>query len=60
MKPKTHPSMGMLVTTILWKCLGSDYGVTVLKHINLHNKINTQVVAFTNIPFAAAKCCTSY
>jgi len=26
MKPKTHPSMDMLVTTNVWRDLGSDYG----------------------------------
>ena len=50
-----NPSMDMLVTTNVWRGLGSDYGATVLKHINLHNKIYTQVVAVTNTTFACVK-----
>jgi len=58
MKHKTHPSMDTLVTTIAWRrCLGSDDGARVLKHINTHNKIYTQVVAFASITFATAKFC---
>ena len=61
MKHKTRPSMDMLVTTIVRRrCLGSDDGATVLKHINLHNKIYTQVVAFAYITFAAVKFYTPY
>jgi len=55
MKCKTHPSMDMLVTTNVWRSLGSHYGATGLKHINLRNKIYTQVVAFSNITFACVK-----
>jgi hypothetical protein len=47
--------MNMLVTTNVWRGVGSDYGATVLKHINLHNKIYTQFVAFANITFAFSK-----
>lgn len=60
MKPRTHPSIDTLVTTIVWRCLGSDNGATVLKHVNLRNKIYTQFVAFANITFVNAKFCPPY
>jgi len=61
MKHKTRPSMDMIVTTIAWRrCLGSDDGARVLEHINMHNKIYTQIVTFANLTFATAKFCTPY
>jgi hypothetical protein len=59
-KPKTHPSMDMLVTAIVLQCLGSVDGAMMLKHVKLHDHTYVQVVVFASIAFSTAKFCTPY